>query len=110
MLKRNRFKQTISFKDRLASFARETRDRASLLPPGTEKDDLLMKARQADMASHFGRLGQLTGLAAAEIRTPRSRVYCEAGFFSIKEAMADRTTQIAADSAWSTYAASQRGR
>jgi hypothetical protein len=48
-----RLKQTISLKDRLASFAKKTRERASLLPPGTEKDDLLMKARQADNASHL---------------------------------------------------------
>jgi len=62
MLKRHRFKQTISFKDRLASFARETRERASLLPPGTEKDDLLTKARQADMASHLDDWANSPGL------------------------------------------------
>jgi hypothetical protein len=39
--------------DRIASFAREVRERASQLPPGKEKDDLLRKGRIADMASHL---------------------------------------------------------
>ena len=53
MFKRRRSKQLVSFKDRLAVFVRETREQASLLPPGIEKDDLLRKARQADVAFHF---------------------------------------------------------
>ena len=36
----------------LASVAKEARERASRLPPGTEKEDLLKKADQADAASH----------------------------------------------------------
>jgi hypothetical protein len=53
MSERRRFKQTISLKDRLASFAEEVRDRASQLRPGPEQDALLKKARQADTASHL---------------------------------------------------------
>jgi hypothetical protein len=53
MSERRRFKQTISLKDRLASFAKEVRDRASQLRPGPEQDALLKKARQADTASHL---------------------------------------------------------
>jgi len=48
MFDRRNFKDT--FKDRLASFAKEIRDRASLLPPGMEQDDLLRKARQTYIA------------------------------------------------------------
>jgi hypothetical protein len=48
MLERSRTKQTISFKDRLASFAKEARKKASLLPAGIENDDLLRKASQAE--------------------------------------------------------------
>jgi hypothetical protein len=47
------FKQTESLKDRIASFGRQVRQRASQLPPGKEKDDLLQKARLADMASNL---------------------------------------------------------
>jgi hypothetical protein len=43
-----RIKQTVSLKDRLASFAKKVREKASSLPPGIERDDLLMKASQAD--------------------------------------------------------------
>jgi hypothetical protein len=41
-------------KDRLASFASEVRKKASLLPHGPERDDMLKKAsRQAETASHL---------------------------------------------------------
>jgi hypothetical protein len=53
MQRRRRFKQITSLKDRLASFAKEVRERASLLPPGEERTDLLRRARQADTASHL---------------------------------------------------------
>lgn len=48
MFDRHSFKGT--FKDRLASFAKDIRDKASLLPPGMEQNDLLRKARQTDIA------------------------------------------------------------
>jgi hypothetical protein len=53
MLKRRRSKQTIPLKDRLAAFAKEMVEQASLLPPGEEKDDMLRRARRADTASHL---------------------------------------------------------
>jgi hypothetical protein len=53
MMKRRRFKQSQSLKDRLASFATDVRKRANELPPGPFKDDLLRKARQADTATHL---------------------------------------------------------
>ena len=48
MASRRRFKQTRSLKDRLAWFAKDAREKASSLPPGAEKDELLRKAGQAD--------------------------------------------------------------
>ena len=53
MFKRRRFKQTESLQERLASFANNVREKASLLPPGADKDELLRKARQADTAAHL---------------------------------------------------------
>ena len=53
MQTRYRFKQTMSLQDRLASFAKEMRDKASLMPPSREKVDLLERASRADMASHL---------------------------------------------------------
>ena len=47
-----RSKQIIPLKDRLIAFAKEAREKASLLPPGAEQYDLLMKALRADTASH----------------------------------------------------------
>ena len=53
MKRPSHFEQTLSLKDRLTSFAKEVRDKASLLRPGPEKDALLRKARQADTAPHL---------------------------------------------------------
>lgn len=53
MMKRRRIKQTLSLQDRLAAFAREARERASNLPAGLMRDDMLRRARQADTAAHL---------------------------------------------------------
>jgi hypothetical protein len=41
------------FEERLASQARLFREVAKSLPPGTERDGLMRKARQAETASHL---------------------------------------------------------
>ena len=53
MKTRHRFQQSFSLRDRLTSFAVNACEKASRLPPGIEKDDLLKKARQADTAAHL---------------------------------------------------------
>jgi hypothetical protein len=53
MLKRCRFKHSLSLKDRLALFAKDARAIADEQPPGPAKDNLLRKARQADTAMHL---------------------------------------------------------
>ena len=40
-----------SIQERLASFAKNSRAAAALLPPGSSKDELRRKARQADMTA-----------------------------------------------------------
>lgn len=50
---RRRFKQTVSLKDRLEAFAKEAIEKASHLPSGAAKDELLKKARRADTAAHL---------------------------------------------------------
>ncbi len=51
-MKRRRVKQSTSLQDRLASFAKDAREKAARLRPGPERDELLSKARQAETASH----------------------------------------------------------
>jgi hypothetical protein len=53
MLKRRRFKQTESLKDRLLAWTGQVRQQAAQLPPGPERDALVAKLRQADAASHI---------------------------------------------------------
>ena len=62
MSQRRRLKQTISLKERLASFANEVREKALRLRPGPEQDALLRKARQADTASHLDEWANSPGL------------------------------------------------
>ena len=52
MLKRRRFKQPKTLADRLADEARRLREEAKSLPPGVERDRLLRKARQDEVALH----------------------------------------------------------
>ena len=47
------FIQSEPLRDRIEIFAKNIRDRASLLPPGKEQDDLLRRARLADTALHL---------------------------------------------------------
>jgi hypothetical protein len=58
------FKQAEPLQDRVASFAREVRVKASRLPPGKEKYNLLRRARLADMASQLDDWANSPGLQA----------------------------------------------
>nr|WP_234679411.1 hypothetical protein [Bradyrhizobium sp. Oc8] len=53
MFKRRRFKQQLSLRDRLAAWAQQAQERASALPPGPEREALVRKARQAEVATHL---------------------------------------------------------
>ncbi len=60
--RRSRVKQTTSFKERLATFARELREEARTLPPGPQRDDLLKRASRADTAAHLAEWAGSPGL------------------------------------------------
>jgi hypothetical protein len=53
MVKRRRFKQQLSLQDRLTAWVKLVQEEASRLPPGPERDALLKKARQAELANHL---------------------------------------------------------
>jgi hypothetical protein len=59
---RRRFKQTISLQARLSGFAEDARSKASGLPAGPERDELLKKAALADTASHINEWVNSRGL------------------------------------------------
>jgi hypothetical protein len=52
---RRRFKQPQSLAERLANEAERLRKRALLLPPSNEREDLLMRAREADVTAELER-------------------------------------------------------
>ena len=62
MQRRRRDKQTVSLKDRLASFSKKLKAKATELRPGPERDALLKKARVADTASHIDEWANSPGL------------------------------------------------
>ena len=61
-MQRRREKQTVSLKDRLASFSKELKDKATELRPGPERDAVLKRARIADTASHIDEWANSLGL------------------------------------------------
>ena len=61
-MQRRRFKQIVSLKDRLASFAEELKAKASQLRPGPERNALLKRARRADTTSHIDEWANSPGL------------------------------------------------
>ncbi|OSJ35177.1 hypothetical protein AB7008_28970 [Bradyrhizobium sp. 521_C7_N1_3] len=52
-MKRDRFKQDRALGERLIEEARQAREGVEQLPPGTEREDLLRKARAADITAHI---------------------------------------------------------
>ena len=61
-MKRRRIKHSTSLQDRLASSAKEAREKAIQLRPGPERDELLRKARQAERALHLDEWVSFPGL------------------------------------------------
>jgi hypothetical protein len=61
-MQRRRFKDTLTFPDRLANEAERLREEAETKPPGPERDALLRKARQADIAAHIDQWVSSPGL------------------------------------------------
>ena len=53
MKQRRRFTQTVSLEERLAGEAKRLREQAKALPHGPQREDLLRKARQAEIGSHM---------------------------------------------------------
>jgi len=59
---RRRFKQTIPLSQRLSTWAEDMRGRAATLPEGPEREDLLKRAGQADVAAHIYQWAQSPSL------------------------------------------------
>jgi hypothetical protein len=53
MTTRRRFKQTMPLEERLRLQAEADRARAKTLPPCREREELLLRARRAETASHM---------------------------------------------------------
>ena len=53
IIRRLRVKQTLSFEDRLLKTVQEATEQAAALPPGEERDRLLLKARQCETAAEI---------------------------------------------------------
>jgi hypothetical protein len=67
MTERKRIKQTESLEQRLIEEARRLRAQAKLLRPGAVRDDVIRKARQAEVGSHMSEW-----LRSAELQPPKS--------------------------------------
>jgi hypothetical protein len=65
-MQRRRFKHVLSFPDRLANESERLREEAEKLPHGPEREILLRKARQADIALHVDKW-----LSSPELQPPK---------------------------------------
>jgi hypothetical protein len=65
-MQRRRFKNVLSFPDRLSQEAERLRAEAEKLPHGQERDMLLRKIRQAETAAHVHEWVSSPGLRAPE--------------------------------------------
>jgi hypothetical protein len=61
-MQRRRFKQILSLEERLAEEAKRLREEAKSLPPGSQREDMLRKARQAETGSHMSEWLRSPGL------------------------------------------------
>jgi hypothetical protein len=61
-MQHRRFKNTLTFPDRLKTFADELKAKAAELRPGPERNALLKRARQADTAAHLDEWANSPGL------------------------------------------------
>nr|WP_246788549.1 hypothetical protein [Bradyrhizobium sp. CCBAU 53421] len=62
MKRRNRTKHTKTFEERLAEEATKFKEAAAELPPGTQRELYLRRARQAETASHINEWLRSPGL------------------------------------------------
>jgi hypothetical protein len=62
MSRRSRFEQSIPLKDRLSAFIRAMRERAALIPPGPEREEMLKKAKRAEAAQEIEDWANSSGL------------------------------------------------
>jgi hypothetical protein len=61
-MRRRHFKTDRALGERLIKEARIARERADQLPPGAEREDLLEKAREPDVAAHISEWVNSPGL------------------------------------------------
>jgi hypothetical protein len=59
---RRRFKQSTTLEERFAQEAERLREEGETLPPGSERETLFRKARQAETASHLSEWLRSPGL------------------------------------------------
>jgi hypothetical protein len=58
------FRKVASFEERLAAETQRLKTQAKASPPGTQREGLLRKARQAETASHISQWLNSPGLAS----------------------------------------------
>ena len=62
MSTRRRFKQESSLQDRIAEWADGVREQIATMPPGEERDELVKKLQQAEIAMNLDKWANSPGL------------------------------------------------
>ncbi|EAQ36356.1 hypothetical protein NB311A_20501 [Nitrobacter sp. Nb-311A] len=69
MVQRRRFKQSLPLGDRLSAFIHAMQERAELVGPGPQRDEILKKLKKAETAVEMDR-----AIKSGEPKPPSSRV------------------------------------
>jgi hypothetical protein len=77
MKHRQRTKHTSTFEERLAAEAQRLKEQARKMKPGNDRDQVMTKLRQTEMASHINKWVTSPGLAP----TPQNRDSNERAFW-----------------------------
>lgn len=67
MGQRRRFKQPLSLNDRLSAFIHAMRERAELVGPGPEREEILKKLKKAETAVEMDRM-----VNSSELKSPEN--------------------------------------
>ena len=65
-MERRRIKPEAPFEERLAQMAQKCMEKAKTLPPGIEREEMIRKARQAEIAAQLDQWAASPGLRAPE--------------------------------------------
>jgi len=80
-MNRRRTNHTATFEERLAAEAQRLKEQARKLKPGNERDQVMTKLRQTELASDINKWVTSPGIVPSKTSTPQNRDSIEGAFW-----------------------------